>query len=139
MHALARLSTRPLSRTTLARVRSYAKAATEAPSPTAGPSGTSREYFSPFHPHSNNAAHVRVSAAERVRSAAEAGSPLKGLNYLKDQPPILARPDEDYPDWLWRLLDADRHNDLPEEDRKRREISKQRKADIKAKNFIKSR
>ncbi|KAF8422336.1 hypothetical protein L210DRAFT_3670223 [Boletus edulis BED1] len=26
-----------------------------------------------------------------------------GLNYLKGEPPILAKPDEEYPPWLWEL------------------------------------
>ncbi|KAF9787811.1 mitochondrial ribosomal protein L37-domain-containing protein [Thelephora terrestris] len=30
---------------------------------------------------------------------------LTGLNYLKGQPPVVALPDEDYPPWLWKLLE----------------------------------
>jgi large subunit ribosomal protein L54 len=30
---------------------------------------------------------------------------LTGLNYLKGQPAIVALPDEDYPPWLWKLLE----------------------------------
>ena len=29
---------------------------------------------------------------------------LEGLAYLKDQPPVLALPDEEYPPWLWDVL-----------------------------------
>lgn len=28
---------------------------------------------------------------------------MKGLNYLKDESPILSKPDSDYPSWLWSL------------------------------------
>ncbi|KAJ7096740.1 mitochondrial ribosomal protein L37-domain-containing protein, partial [Mycena belliarum] len=30
---------------------------------------------------------------------------LAGANYLKGQPPVLALPDEEYPEWLWRVLE----------------------------------
>lgn len=28
---------------------------------------------------------------------------MPGLNYLKGEPPVLAKPDEEYPAWLWEL------------------------------------
>ncbi|KAJ6590615.1 mitochondrial ribosomal protein L37-domain-containing protein [Mycena vulgaris] len=30
---------------------------------------------------------------------------IVGANYLKGQPPVLALPDEEYPQWLWRVLE----------------------------------
>ncbi|KAJ7487763.1 mitochondrial ribosomal protein L37-domain-containing protein [Mycena latifolia] len=30
---------------------------------------------------------------------------IVGANYLKGQPPVLALPDEEYPEWLWRVLE----------------------------------
>lgn len=30
---------------------------------------------------------------------------LTGVNYLKGQDPVLALPDEEYPPWLWKLLE----------------------------------
>jgi len=30
---------------------------------------------------------------------------MKGLQILRDQPDIVAQPDDFYPDWLWELLD----------------------------------
>ncbi|KAJ7770498.1 mitochondrial ribosomal protein L37-domain-containing protein, partial [Mycena metata] len=30
---------------------------------------------------------------------------ITGVNYLKDQPPVVALPDEEYPGWLWSVLD----------------------------------
>jgi len=38
-------------------------------------------------------------------SAAVVGTPLKGCQILKDQPEISALSDNQYPDWLWQLLD----------------------------------
>jgi large subunit ribosomal protein L54 len=29
---------------------------------------------------------------------------LEGINYLKAQSPVLARPDDQYPEWLWTIL-----------------------------------
>ncbi|KAH7889340.1 mitochondrial ribosomal protein L37-domain-containing protein [Phlebopus sp. FC_14] len=42
-------------------------------------------------------------AVARGISSCPAGTILTGLNYLKDQPPVLAMADEDYPSWLWDL------------------------------------
>ncbi|EJD44138.1 hypothetical protein AURDEDRAFT_166854 [Auricularia subglabra TFB-10046 SS5] len=36
-------------------------------------------------------------------SSCPANTVMAGLNYLKDQPPVLALPDEEYPDWLWTI------------------------------------
>jgi large subunit ribosomal protein L54 len=33
------------------------------------------------------------------------GTPLYGLGYLKSKPTVLAKEDDEYPDWLWTLLD----------------------------------
>ncbi|KAJ7512077.1 mitochondrial ribosomal protein L37-domain-containing protein [Mycena galericulata] len=30
---------------------------------------------------------------------------ITGANYLKGQPPVLALPDEEYPEWLWNVLE----------------------------------
>lgn len=38
-------------------------------------------------------------------SSCPANTVLTGLNYLKGQPPVIALPDEDYPPWLWKLLE----------------------------------
>ncbi|KAK0441138.1 mitochondrial ribosomal protein L37-domain-containing protein, partial [Armillaria borealis] len=39
------------------------------------------------------------------KSSCPADTVLTGLNYLKSQEPVLAKPDEEYPDWLWTLLE----------------------------------
>ena len=44
-------------------------------------------------------------ARQRVKSSLTAGAPLRGLDYLKNKDPPLAREDDQYPDWLWTLLD----------------------------------
>lgn len=40
-----------------------------------------------------------------VPSAAPAGTVFKGLSILKDRADPVARPDSEYPPWLWALLD----------------------------------
>ena len=38
-------------------------------------------------------------------SSCPPGTALTGLNYLKGQSSVIALPDEDYPPWLWKLLE----------------------------------
>ncbi|KAK7520061.1 mitochondrial 54S ribosomal protein mL54 [Phyllosticta citriasiana] len=39
-----------------------------------------------------------------VQSSVPAGTPLKGLNFLKNKTDPVAMEDSEYPDWLWRIL-----------------------------------
>ncbi|KIW41943.1 uncharacterized protein PV06_05538 [Exophiala oligosperma] len=41
----------------------------------------------------------------RPKSSVAGGAELKGLGYTKAQPKIMALEDDEYPDWLWTLLD----------------------------------
>ncbi|PGH09627.1 hypothetical protein AJ80_07656 [Polytolypa hystricis UAMH7299] len=41
-------------------------------------------------------------------SSVPAGTPLKGLNYMKSKPDIVAKEDTEYPDWLWTLVGGDK-------------------------------
>jgi large subunit ribosomal protein L54 len=53
-------------------------------------------------------------ASAVARSSCPPNTVLVGMNYLKDQPPALALPDEEYSPWLWKLLDKSQlPNDLP--------------------------
>lgn len=38
-------------------------------------------------------------------SSCPPGTILTGLNYLKGKTPVVALPDEEYPPWLWKLLE----------------------------------
>ncbi|KAF7323904.1 DUF155 domain-containing protein [Mycena kentingensis (nom. inval.)] len=44
------------------------------------------------------------SAPQTLLSTCPADTPLKGVNYLKGQTTVVARPDEEYPEWLWKVL-----------------------------------
>jgi large subunit ribosomal protein L54 len=41
-----------------------------------------------------------------VQSSVPAGTVLKGLNFYKDKQDPVALADEEYPAWLWRVLDV---------------------------------
>ncbi|KAJ7578532.1 mitochondrial ribosomal protein L37-domain-containing protein [Mycena floridula] len=73
----------------------------------------------------------------RAQSCCPPDTILTGLNYLKGQEPVLALPDESYPDWLWTITTP---KELPDEGpgsrayrlANRRESKKQ----IKERNFM---
>ena len=68
------------------------------------------------------------------KSSCPADTVLVGLNYLKGQPPVLAKPDEEYPEWLWTILEPKVHDDPRKAQRAKRRIeTKQR---IKDENFM---
>ncbi|KAL2814962.1 mitochondrial ribosomal protein L37-domain-containing protein [Aspergillus granulosus] len=56
-------------------------------------------------PLSNPEPSKAAKKVERPPSSCEAGKRLLGLNYFKNKPDILAMEDEEYPEWLWTLLD----------------------------------
>ncbi|KAJ6571716.1 mitochondrial ribosomal protein L37-domain-containing protein [Mycena capillaripes] len=41
----------------------------------------------------------------KVASSCAPDTVITGANYLKGQPPVLALPDEEYPEWLWTVLE----------------------------------
>jgi hypothetical protein len=45
------------------------------------------------------------ASAPRVQSSVPAGTVLKGLNFYKDKQDPVAMADEEYPAWLWGVLD----------------------------------
>lgn len=62
-----------------------------------------------------------------------------GLNYLKDQPPVLALPDEKYPPWLWKLLDkSELPDDGPGGTAEKRRLRKENRQRIRDQNFMKT-
>ncbi|KAF8630452.1 hypothetical protein AX17_005429 [Amanita inopinata Kibby_2008] len=71
------------------------------------------------------------------QSSCPADTILPGINYLKGQPPVLALADDQYPDWLWTVLEPkvwpeDGPGGKAERARRRQE-NKQR---IKERNFM---
>ncbi|KAJ2004970.1 hypothetical protein GGI04_001779 [Coemansia thaxteri] len=69
------------------------------------------------------------------KSIAAHGTVLKGLNIYKEGKDPVALKDEDYPEWLWTLLD-----EVPEAAKSEREQQRlQRSRAIKEANFMKSK
>lgn len=84
--------------------------------PAAVSTGAAQPFSTPLSPAPNAVslgANLRPRPAKIVLpvSSAPAGTPLKGLNYLKGREDPLALPEEEYPDWLWRCLDEKKSDD----------------------------
>lgn len=74
-----------------------------------------------------------------TQSSCPANTVLPGLNYLKGQPPVMALPDEEYPSWLWTLLQPKIDTDGgPGSIAEKRRMRAERKANIKYANFMKT-
>lgn len=67
----------------------------------------SKPLSSPMHPSTSNALRPNQSKQTRLPKlvgSIPGGTPLQGLGYLKAKPTIVAKEDDEYPDWLWRIL-----------------------------------
>ncbi|KAN0133697.1 Mitochondrial ribosomal protein L37 domain containing protein [Lactarius tabidus] len=74
-----------------------------------------------------------------VRSSCPPNTILVGLNYLKDQPSVLALPDEEYPPWLWKLLDkSELPDDGPGGKAEKRRLRMENRQRIRDQNFMKT-
>ncbi|CAE6435411.1 hypothetical protein ACGC1H_002880 [Rhizoctonia solani] len=67
-------------------------------------------------------------------SSCPANTNLAGLTWLKNQPPVLALEDSEYPAWLWTLLEEKKPGDGTSKPERR----KQNRDKIKLQNFMKS-
>lgn len=54
---------------------------------------------------------AKKKATPLVKSSIPAGVPLKGLNFLKNAQDPVALPDDEYPEWLWTVLDRQEKKD----------------------------
>ena len=59
---------------------------------------------------------------------------LSGLNFLKGQPPVLAKADEDYPTWLWDLLKPKTNDGVPGGKEEKRRLRMQNRQHLRDKN-----
>ncbi|KAI7826456.1 mitochondrial ribosomal protein L37-domain-containing protein [Kickxella alabastrina] len=85
---------------------------------------------------SSTASEVTQQVKQKtVTSSAAQGTVLKGLNIYKEGKDPVALKDEEYPGWLWTLLDV-----VPEEVKEERVRQRlQRSREIKEANFMKSK
>lgn len=99
------------------RLLSNASASYQQQSPPAATSTSAAQPFStPFTPPpSESTESTKIStpseSAEpsRPKSSLQAGTVLRGLAFLKNSEPPVAREDNEYPDWLWGLLDQGKY------------------------------
>ncbi|KAF2238026.1 hypothetical protein EV356DRAFT_508619, partial [Viridothelium virens] len=75
--------------------------------PAATSTSAAQPFSTPLTP-SPEAAGIPTTPSERpsrlIQSSVPAGTPLKGLSYIKGETDPLAKEDEEYPDWLWDIL-----------------------------------
>lgn len=107
----------PLSRSFATTSALFEPAAATPASPrTAGPpsatsTGAAQPFSTPLSPTPNPVSlgtllRPKPSSTPAVVSSCPAGSQLKGINYIKGRDEPIALADEEYPEWLWRCLDA---------------------------------
>ncbi|CAB5176285.1 hypothetical protein RhiirA5_273420 [Rhizophagus irregularis] len=72
---------------------------------------------------------------QRTPSSVPAGTILKGLNFYKDGADPIALPDDEYPNWLWEILDKEKDEQLRSNEHSRYHHKEKRKQLIKNNNF----
>jgi hypothetical protein len=77
---------------------------TDARTPAAATSTSAAQPFS--EPLTPSAKKEQPKQSPVIRSSVPAGTPLKGLNFLKNQQDPVAMEDHEYPSWLWDILKA---------------------------------
>lgn len=102
----------PISATTATQTAPRQGSSTSSHTPPTATSTSAAQPFSePLTPAASpdlkaQAAKVaEKKAAPLVKSSIPAGQPLKGLNFLKNAQDPVALPDDEYPSWLWTILD----------------------------------
>ena len=78
--------------------------------PPATSTSAAQPFSTPFTPSPSKTPGVPPKSLSKsqepvVLSSVPAGTPLKGLGYVKGQEAPLAKEDSEYPSWLWGLLD----------------------------------
>ncbi|KAK7206168.1 mitochondrial ribosomal protein L37-domain-containing protein [Myxozyma melibiosi] len=79
--------------------------------------------------------------SNRVPSSAPEGTRLTGCNVFKNKDEPLALADEEYPDWLWEILDPEAQQkklDADPERKAKREWRARMRRKIKTDNFLKT-
>lgn len=82
------------------------RSATGSPAATSKP-GVAQPFSAPLTPAEKPEAPAsNKAAAPAVVSSVPAGTVLKGLNFYKDKADPIALADEEYPAWLWKVLEG---------------------------------
>ncbi|PBP26270.1 ribosomal protein subunit L37 [Diplocarpon rosae] len=99
-------STLPIFKT-LRAFTSSSCLSTATPPPPATSTNAAQLFSTPLTPPPSTVAKPEKPKSKFVPpvSSVPAGTPLKGLNYMKGRDDPVALPEEDYPEWLWGVLD----------------------------------
>ncbi|CAI6272748.1 unnamed protein product [Periconia digitata] len=113
-----RLNATPISANTATASAPRQGSSTSSHNPPAATSTSAAQPFSePITPSASPAEKQNAAAAAEkkvtplVRSSVAAGTPLKGLNFFKDKTDPVALADEEYPEWLWTILEKQEKKD----------------------------
>lgn len=114
--SLARPLTRTFTTTPHASLPAAAPTSTSSPRPnfpSAISTSAAQPFSAPLSPTPNDISlgtSLRPASKGRAAvipvSSAPAGTPLKGLNFNKGREDPVAKAEEEYPEWLWRCLEA---------------------------------
>ncbi|KAL1924006.1 mitochondrial 54S ribosomal protein mL54 [Calcarisporiella thermophila] len=82
-----------------------------------------------------------LHASEKLRpvSSCPQGTVLKGLNYHKEGSDPIAKADEEYPSWLWELLDEEKTKARSNDPTTRQFQRKTNREAIRSSNFMKNK
>lgn len=94
----------PVSASSAAAPRQGSVSSSHTP-PAATSTSAAQPFSEPITPAAKKDAASTEKKAPLVRSSVPAGMPLKGLNFLKDKQDPVALADEEYPEWLWGILE----------------------------------
>jgi large subunit ribosomal protein L54 len=79
------------------------------------------------------------SSALAPKSACPPHTIIEGVNYLKGQRPVVALPDDEYPEWLWGILKpVELPDDGPGGKKEQRQMREENRKKIKDQNFMKT-
>ncbi|CAO3638458.1 unnamed protein product [Cunninghamella blakesleeana] len=98
-----------------------------------------------FYLHSSSIVNNQAAAAAtpeaqiRKPSSVTAGTPLKGINFLKEGKDPIALEDQEYPMWLWDLLDEKKQKQKTTKPSNRQYHRKNNRDAIKSANFMKDK
>ena len=105
--ATATLARRPYSTPTTTETSTTAtpRSASGSPSATSKPA-VAQPFSTPLTPAGSKTTSSKpTTSAPKIQSSVPAGTVLKGLNFYKDKQDPVAMSDEEYPAWLWGVLD----------------------------------
>jgi Mitochondrial ribosomal protein L37 len=72
--------------------------------------GISQPLSTPMLPSTSSASRPKQptpAKQQKMVSSVPGGTPLNGLGYLQANPTVLAKEDDEYPEWLWTLLEPE--------------------------------